>query len=884
MADDVERLVLQMSADLRKFEREMARARQVTEKRLKETEEAARRSSKTLDRMMGQAGQSMVASLRSALGGLAPTLAAAFSAQQVVQFADAWTSGRNALAAAGVATSDLTERQEQLVAVANESRTGVSETIALYTRLTAATQELGVSQSDALRLTELLNKSFQASGASTQEAASAALQLSQGLASGVLQGDELQSLRENAFPLAKIIADSMGVGVGALKELGAEGKITGKIVTEAILGAGDAIEAKFNVTQVTVSQSLTILNNELGKFVGQTDAAGGASARMAEAIVALSRNLDVVVTAAGVAVTIVGTRWVVAQTTAAAATAAHTGAQIALIAAISGTSRAALAGSVALRGLGTAALFFVTNPIGIAITAIAVALGLVALRGKEATSRAEEFRDSMGGARDAMVAYEEAAKASANATAQNAAQMKQSAEAARIDALYRLENARAIRIQTAALAEQRAREAVVADRQANTIGTPYPGLMGGQAVQASQRSKIAREEADAARDAAAQAEREYDRITRNMRAGSYRTSPGPAPAPKATTGRTASGPSEADLAAQRQMLTLQGQVELLKAQGREADAAAAQRQIDTLNLTKQYQDAGFTDAKARAEQLVASVAQAEAAEKGRAYAVERTGKIMDAVTEGLRIQNDVMIDRLRLEADLAQLAGDPTRIEAAERALYVEERTNELLAMRPGLITAAEARQQATGEFDQVAAAGRQGELRELFRSSFRDGIQAAIDGDLGGMFQSLADRFTDRLLDNLADDLFNVIKGSGGKDGGGIFSTILSAVTGKRATGGAVVAGQPYLVGERRPEVFIPPANGTIIPSVNAAMNKVQAVKTDQTPSVVRLIVDEGAMFAARVQQISGPISVQTAGLGVAYAQDQQRAAATRRRQSFVG
>lgn len=793
MADEIERLLVRVEANASQFEAQMRKLN----KSLYATQAENRKALSAIQKDTEAASRRMFtpigAEFRKEVAGMAASVAALFTTQQVIKFADDWTSARNALAAAGIATTDLAERQQQLVDLANETRTSTASTVELYARLTRATSELGMTQADVLRLTELLNKSFSSSGLSTQEAASAALQLSQALASGQLQGDELRSLRENAPAVAQAIASAMGVGIGALKDLGAEGKLTASVVASAILGAGDAIETQFAATQVTVSQSLTILNNELGRLIGQTDAAGSASARMAQAIVALSQNLDVVVTAAGVAVTIVGTRWVVAQTTAAAATAAHTGAQIALIAAISGTSRAALAGSVALRGLGTAAMFFVTNPIGIAITAIAVALGLVALRGREATNRSEEFRDSMGGARDAMVAYEEAAKASANATAQNAAQMKQSAEAARIDALYRLENARAIRIQTAALAEQRAREAVVADRQANTIGTPYPGLMGGQAVQASQRSKIARQEADAARDAAAQAEREYDRITRNMRAGSYRTAPGPAPAAaaKATPGRTTSGPSEADLAAQRQMLTLQGQVELLKAQGRDADAAAAQRQIDTLNLTKQYQDAGFADAKARAEQLVASVAQAEAAEKGRAYAVERTGKIMDAVTEGLRIQNDVMIDRLRLEADLAQLAGDPNRIKAAERALFIEERTNELLAMRPGLITAAEARQQATGEFDQMTLTGREGEMRELFRSSFRDGIQAAIEGDLGGMFKSLADRFTDRMLDNLADDLFNVINGSGGKDGGGIFGAIASGIGslfgGRYATGGTV-------------------------------------------------------------------------------------------------
>lgn len=819
MADDVERLVLQMSADLRNFDRQLARSRQITERRMAEVEAAARKSDKNLNRMMDKMGTDMVSSLRSSLAGLAPTLAAAFSAQQVVAYADAWTNGRNALAAAGVATTDLAARQEELVAVANDSRTGTAETIALYTRLSIATQELGLAQGDTLRLTELLNKSFQASGASTQEAASAALQLSQALASGTLQGDELRSLRENAPQLAQVIAQSMGVGIGALKELGAEGKITGQVVAQAILGAGDQIEAKFNATQVTVSQSLTILNNELGKFIGQTDSAGSASARMAEAIVALSKNLDAVVTAAGVAVTIVGTRWVIAQTTAAAATATHTAAQIALIAAISGTSRAALASTVALRGLGAAALFFVTNPIGIAITAVSVALAAVALKGQDANQRVEELRTTMGGARDAMEHFEEAAKAAANATAENAEQMRQSAEAARIDALFRLENARAIRVQTAALAEQRAREARVADEQAASIGTPYPGLMGGQAVGASQRAKQAREEADAARAAERQAQREYDRIIGNMQSGAYRTRPGPAPATKATSGRTTSGPSEADLAAQREMLALQGQVELFRAQGRSADADAAQRQIDVLNLTRQYQDAGIEDAKARAEALVNGVANAEAAERGRAWAIERSNALMDAATEGMRIQNDILVDRLRMDAELAQLSGDPHRIEQAERALYIEERTNELLAQRPGLISEADARRQAGGEFDALASADRQGALRDMFRTSFRDGIQAAIDGDVGGLFTSLADRFTDRLLDNLADDLFDLVDNAmgGGKGDGkaGWIESLAGWVFGGKFANGGMIRGPG---GPKSDSVPILASNGEMIMTAAAA------------------------------------------------------------------
>src|SRR5690606_9849373 len=87
------------------------------------------------------------------------------------------------------------------------------------------------------------------------------------------------------------------------------------------------------------------------------------------------------------------------------------------------------------------------------------------------------------------------------------------------------------------------------------------------------------------------------------------------------------------------------------------------------------------------------------------------------------------------------------------------------------------------------------------------------------------------RMLDNLADDLFDLLAGAakgfgqGGGGGTGWLSSIASLFTGKRASGGAVVRGQAYITGERRPEVFVPNTSGTIIPSVNAAMNRAQHV-----------------------------------------------------------
>lgn len=884
-ATPVEQLVLQMSADMNRLNRNVVQGQQTFNRQLTALERRAQQMDRQLSRTMAQAGQNMTNALRQNLTQIAPTLAAAFSAAQIFEYAEAWTQGRNALAGAGVAADDLTRRQERLVEIANASRTGTQETISLYTRLSIATQELGMGTETTLRLTELLNKSFQASGASTVEAASAALQLSQALASGVLQGDELRSLRESAPQLAKAIADSMGVSIGALKGLGAEGKITADIVANAILQAGDDIETKFNATTATVGQALTVLNNSLGQYVGQADSGISATGRMAQAIAALAENLNTIIPIVGVLVSLLGAKMVLALTANSGAMIANGVAaarlaafQTAMTASMTGTTRAMVVATGASRAFGAA---LAANPVGaaiVAVAALAAAFGVLAARQREADQRVEEYRTSMVGAKDALDAYEDAARTAANATAQNAEQMRQSAEAARIDALFRLENARAIAKQTAELARQRAVEARVADQQANTIGTPYPGMMGGNAVRASQRSIQANREAQAAAEGAAEAEREYNRITKNMASGAYRVTRTPAVDTKPTKSSGSSGPSAEDLARQRELLALQAQLELLRAQGREEEARGIQRQIDIINVTKQFEDAKIENARDAAIAQVDELALAEAAARGREAAAERTKAWMEMVAEATQRQrdqqdrqNDALAEELQFRAELARLSGDPARIELAEREVYIAQRVNDLLREKVGLITDADlaaARNKASTEYDALDGAEREGAMREEFRSAFKDGIQAAIDGDMGGLFESLADRFTSRMLDNLADDLFDLLSeaakgfGGGGGGGGGWLSSIAS-IFGARATGGPVTAGAPYIVGERRPEVFVPNVNGTVIPSVNAAMNKVTATRAGNDNLTVNINLD-GANGDDTIRRISFEAAAQGTALAI--------------------
>lgn len=347
----------------------------------------------------------------------------------------------------------------------------------------------------------------------------------------------------------------------------------------------------------------------------------------------------------------------------------------------------------------------------------------------------------------------------------------------------------------------------------------------------------------------------------------------------------------------QEQLRLERAIDIARASGDTAAVKAAEERQTLAQMTAQYEAAGYKDAAERAREHLSYINAAEVAAEEREKAEEQ----IDIILAGRRRQiereadyqqriQDQLYDRLALELELARLAGHDGRLRIAERELWIEERINELLRIRPEL-NAADARDQAGREWTALDNADTEGALRDEFRRSFSEGIRAAIDGDLGGFFENLADRFTDRMLDNLADDLFDLLAsaakgfGQGGGGGTGWLSSIASLFAGKRASGGAVVRGQAYITGERRPEVFVPNTSGTIIPSVNAAMNRAQqAHAARQQPVIVQLAVDEGGLFVPRVQAISGAVAVQTTTMGVATVQDQQRTNAMRRRQSLVG
>lgn len=829
MAEEIERLLVRIEANAEHFEKSLRKMNGELRKSQKSTNDTLNRIRGDMSRTMGRAGTDMVASFRSGLSGLAPALAAAFSTQQVVQYADAYTALQNRLKAVGLEGERLKQVEDSLYAIANRNGISVAATAELYQRASMARENLGASEQDLQRIVSGTAAALKLQGTSTTEASGALLQLGQLLGGSKVQAAEFNSLVDGLPTVLQAVADGSDRWGGSVTKLTKDvkdGKVSVQEWSAAMLkGFGD-IEAKADKATTTVAASLQTLNNELGRYIGQTDSSLSATQRMAEGIEALSRNLDVVVTAGGVAVVMIGSRMVVAQVAATGAAAAHTAAQISLLAAISGTSRGALAGTVAVRGLGAASMFFLTNPIGIAITAVAVAIGLIAMKGREASPVMRALGAQTETTKNALDAYEGAAQSAANATGAARIKALEHAEALREEASEAvnaskaiLEKARAARV-AAAQAEQAAAKAAmdrhVAGSHAGTISQSQ------YAAAKARYEQAAEEEFQAGYDYAASANR-LERIRANERSGAYVNNIISTDDTGKDKGKKPNGPTPEELAAQREMLRLQGEVALMQAQGREDEARAIQRRIDLINLTKQYADAGMTDAETEARTYLDALHEAEDVSRQLDRDHEARLKQIEREERTAQLHNDQLISRLRYEAELARLSGDPQRMELAERELYVASRINELLHERPQL-TAQERQSTAENEWDEMDRSDREGRMRDEFRRSFRDGIKAALDGDVGGFFENMADRFTDRMLDNLADNLFNILsdamKGMNGGTGGGFWSSLFGAFSGGfgggRATGGPVTAGRLYRINENTPnsEYFMPGANGTVLTS----------------------------------------------------------------------
>ncbi len=255
----------------------------------------------------------------SSLSRVAVALTAALSVQQVAEYADAWATVNNKLSNSLRPSEQLADVTERVFNITQQTRSSLDATASLYARLERATRQYGTSAGDLAKLTTIINQGFVVSGAAAQEAENAIIQLSQGLASGALRGEEFNSVNEQGNRLIVALADSMGVSIGQMRNMAAQGKLTTDVVVNGLLSQGSVIGAEFANTTTTISQALQVAGNNITKFFGENSTVKTGAAIFSDAVVTISENIGGLSALLTGVAAILGSRYVGALTMASAA-------------------------------------------------------------------------------------------------------------------------------------------------------------------------------------------------------------------------------------------------------------------------------------------------------------------------------------------------------------------------------------------------------------------------------------------------------------------------------------------------------------------------------------------------------------------------------------
>lgn len=289
------------------------------------------------ERSMGAMERTM-----SSLSGVAKGLLAALSVQQVSSYADAWTELNNKVANSVRTGETQAEVMQRIFDVSQATQSSLNGTATLYSRLERGTRSYNTSAEDLTRLTTIINQGFAVSGATAQEAENAIIQLSQGIASGVLRGEEFNSVSEQGSRLMVALADSLGVSIGQLRKMAAEGKLTTDVVVNGLLSQGDAIGKEFANTTVSISKGLLVAGNNITKFFGENSTVKSFAVGFRDSVITISENLEALSSVLLVVSGVIGSRYVGALAMATSAKVADIAASRQQVVAENQTAQAAL--------------------------------------------------------------------------------------------------------------------------------------------------------------------------------------------------------------------------------------------------------------------------------------------------------------------------------------------------------------------------------------------------------------------------------------------------------------------------------------------------------------------------------------------------------------
>lgn len=297
---------------------------------------------------------------------------AGFGVNQLKGFVDGYTEIQNKLRLVESASISSSKGLNNVFDIALKTNQSINATSGVYQRFAQNAETLKISQAQIASLTETVSKAVAVSGASAGAADAALTQFGQALGSGILRGDEFNSVMEQTPALAKAIATGLGVTTGELRNMAKEGKLTMDVLVPALERAKESVDDQFNTRILTISAAFENLNTSTIKWIGELDKSTGASEAFAKAINEIANHLTIVASLAAGA----GVIWSVGKirTWIAASIQAST-AMSAQAAATRNLSAAQQSLTATGKGLG-GALGFVGGPLGLLTLGLSAGVGV----------------------------------------------------------------------------------------------------------------------------------------------------------------------------------------------------------------------------------------------------------------------------------------------------------------------------------------------------------------------------------------------------------------------------------------------------------------------------------------------------------------------------
>lgn len=834
MATDLERLTISLEANVKKFENEMRKQNVQAARIFKDLEDRASK----MEASVSNSFQDMAKKIAQIAG-------TAISIKQVQQLVDTWQEAGNKIRAAGVGDAMAAAVQNNIADIATRSRSGFADVADLYARLTRTGKDFGATQGDVAVATETVAKALKVSGASAGEVQSTLVQLGQALGSGKLQGDELRSLLENAPVVAQAIAKEFGVSLGALKDLGAEGKLVSDRVFKALVNAAPEVSAAFDKTTGTIGDSFKALENAALKFVGNSQNMSNAARIVSGSVNLLAQNFDLAATGATALGAVIAARLVANGLTPLVA-------QLGTAAAAMGVSQAAAGalGARALLAAGAArtlglALSLVGGPVGAALLGAGAAVAFLATQSVEGKAATDRYAQALASLRPPADDAKAAIKGVGDQVADTNTKMNDAAQET-FRATLRQDAAEARNLETSIRAaalglEQYGSVGLKTDDKKRGLDLVKTGMEGNEkgALAAADELRRLGETNISFASAFGSIATMLERLAA-VRAAAVQTQ-------SALAGVQATG------AAQQAVKTRRDEQAALEKAGFKSDTAlpdvnadpaiAALRLQNKVRLgtmdknKKELQDKadelynaalseGGGVTRKQAEDAAKKIIAAQDAQKGGGgggggksdedKAEDRISRYVDSLArQNLVLQAEIdnfgksNIEK-RAAIELAKAGVDLNRLDADTREQMLAKLQKEI-----GL--SEELRTKLKGLEDQKKAIN---DANQFFAESITDSLTDLIvnGGKAEDVLKNLVKQIAKAALQAMlmGSGPLAGLFGTKGADGG-VGGLIGMAVSGfslpGKAAGGPVKAGQPYMVGERRPELFVPSTSGRIVP-----------------------------------------------------------------------